>query len=115
MANDVRDTTCRAASALGLRTVLISDAHSTMDNERLSAPDIIAEFGFHPGNNQLFYAGLSELMRKVSLLKTGRVLYTGADDSPFSAQSPLTQLLPEMGVNGERDIVFIRIRFSSRQ
>ena len=35
------DTTCRAASALGLRTVLISDAHSTMDNERLSAPDII--------------------------------------------------------------------------
>ena len=35
------DTTCRAASALGWRTVLISDAHSTMDNERLSAPDII--------------------------------------------------------------------------
>ena len=34
--------------------------------------------------------------------------HTGADDSPFSAQSPLTQLLPEMGVNGERDIVFIK-------
>lgn len=34
--------------------------------------------------------------------------HTGPDDSPFSAQSPLTQLLPEMGVNGERDIVFIK-------
>ena len=34
--------------------------------------------------------------------------HTGPDDSPFSAQSPLTQLLPEMGVNGERDIVIIK-------
>lgn len=34
--------------------------------------------------------------------------HTGPDDSPFSAQSPLTQLLPEMGVNCERDIVLIK-------
>lgn len=34
--------------------------------------------------------------------------HTGPDDSLFSAQSPLTQLLPEMGVNGERDIVIIK-------
>ncbi|MBI6528633.1 cysteine hydrolase [Proteus vulgaris] len=35
------DTTCRAASELGFRTVLISDAHTTMDNEHLSASEII--------------------------------------------------------------------------
>lgn len=35
------DTTCRAAPDLGFRTVLISDAHTTMDNEHLSASDII--------------------------------------------------------------------------
>ena len=34
------DTTCRAAPELGFRTILISDAHTTMDNE-LSASDII--------------------------------------------------------------------------
>ncbi|MBX8459469.1 cysteine hydrolase [Enterobacter sp. RIT637] len=36
------DTTCRAAPELGFRTVLISDAHTTMDNEHLSASDIIS-------------------------------------------------------------------------
>jgi len=36
------DTTCRVASELGFRTVLISDAHTTMDNEFLSANEIIA-------------------------------------------------------------------------
>ena len=36
------DTTCRAAPELGFRTVLISDAHTTMDNDCLSASDIIA-------------------------------------------------------------------------
>lgn len=36
------DTTCRAAPELGFRTVLISDAHTTMDNAHLSATDIIA-------------------------------------------------------------------------
>lgn len=36
------DTTCRAAPELGFRTVLISDAHTTMDNDYLSASDIIA-------------------------------------------------------------------------
>lgn len=35
------DTTCRAAPELGFRTVLISDAHTTMDNEYLSASEII--------------------------------------------------------------------------
>lgn len=35
------DTTCRAAKELGFRTVLISDAHTTMDNEHLSANQII--------------------------------------------------------------------------
>lgn len=35
------DTTCRSAPELGFRTVLISDAHTTMDNEHLSASDII--------------------------------------------------------------------------
>ncbi|UJD89041.1 cysteine hydrolase [Rahnella aquatilis] len=34
--------------------------------------------------------------------------HTGPDDSPFSEQSPLTQLIPEMNVNAERDIVFIK-------
>lgn len=36
------DTTCRAAPELGFRTVLIADAHTTMDNEHLTAPAIIA-------------------------------------------------------------------------
>ncbi|HCR0955723.1 cysteine hydrolase family protein [Enterobacter asburiae] len=36
------DTTCRAAPEQGFRTVLISDAHTTMDNAHLSATDIIA-------------------------------------------------------------------------
>jgi nicotinamidase-related amidase len=31
------DTTCRAAPELGFRTILISDAHTTMDNAHLSA------------------------------------------------------------------------------
>ncbi|SAD61175.1 isochorismatase hydrolase [Enterobacter cloacae] len=35
------DTTCRIAPELGFRTVLISDAHTTIDNEYLSANDII--------------------------------------------------------------------------
>ena len=35
------DTTCRAAPELGFTTVLISDAHTTMDNEHLSASEII--------------------------------------------------------------------------
>lgn len=35
------DTTCRIASELGFKTVLISDAHTTMDNEHLSANEII--------------------------------------------------------------------------
>lgn len=35
------DSTCRAAPELGFRTVLISDAHTTMDNEHLSAKEII--------------------------------------------------------------------------
>ena len=35
------DTTCRAAPELGFSTVLISDAHTTVDNENLSARDII--------------------------------------------------------------------------
>lgn len=34
------DTTCRAARELGFRTVLISDAHTTMDNNYLSATEI---------------------------------------------------------------------------
>ncbi|MBG0520772.1 cysteine hydrolase [Enterobacter cloacae] len=36
------DTTCRAAPESGFATVLISDAHTTMDNDVLSATDIIA-------------------------------------------------------------------------
>ena len=36
------DTTCRAAPELSFRTILISDAHTTMDNAHLSATDIIA-------------------------------------------------------------------------
>jgi len=36
------DTTCRAAPELGFRTVLISDAHTTMDNNYLSANEIIS-------------------------------------------------------------------------
>lgn len=36
------DTTCRAAPELGFRTILISDAHTTMDNAHLFATDIIA-------------------------------------------------------------------------
>jgi uncharacterized membrane protein len=36
------DTTCRAAPEHGFRTVLISDAHTTMDNKYLSASEIIA-------------------------------------------------------------------------
>lgn len=36
------DTTCRTASELGFRTVLISDAHTTMDNEYLPASTIIS-------------------------------------------------------------------------
>lgn len=35
------NATCRAAVALGFRTVLISDAHTTMDNDHLSAREII--------------------------------------------------------------------------
>lgn len=34
--------------------------------------------------------------------------HTGPDDSSFSAQSPLTQLIPEMGVNAEHDVVFVK-------
>ncbi|SFF32966.1 Nicotinamidase-related amidase [Phytobacter palmae] len=34
--------------------------------------------------------------------------HTGPDDSPFSEQSPLTQLIPEMRVNAELDVVFIK-------
>lgn len=37
---------------------------------------------------------------------------TGSGDSSFSVQSSLTQLLPEMGASGRRDIVFIK-RYSS--
>lgn len=36
------DTTCRAAPERGFKTVLISDAHTTMDSECLSASDIIS-------------------------------------------------------------------------
>lgn len=36
------------------------------------------------------------------------VRHTGPDDSSFSAQSPLTQLIPEMGVNAEHDVVFVK-------
>lgn len=35
------DTTCRAASELGFSVVLISDAHTTVDNEILTAEKII--------------------------------------------------------------------------
>ena len=35
------DTTCRAAPELGFTTVLISDAHTTIDNPHLSAHEII--------------------------------------------------------------------------
>ncbi|UJD95019.1 cysteine hydrolase [Lelliottia amnigena] len=34
--------------------------------------------------------------------------HTGAEDSPFSEQSPLTQLIPEINVNAEQDTVFIK-------
>jgi nicotinamidase-related amidase len=34
--------------------------------------------------------------------------HIGPDDSPFSEQSPLTQLIPELNVNAEQDIVFIK-------
>lgn len=34
--------------------------------------------------------------------------HTGPEGSPFSAQSPLTQLIPEMNVNAEQDSVFIK-------
>jgi nicotinamidase-related amidase len=36
------DTTCRAAAALGLKVVLVSDAHTTFDSPGLSAAQIIA-------------------------------------------------------------------------
>ncbi|MDF2783710.1 MAG: cysteine hydrolase [Pantoea eucrina] len=36
------DATCRAASERGFRTVLISDAHTTMDNCCLSAKEIVS-------------------------------------------------------------------------
>lgn len=35
------DTTCRAAPGLGIPTVLIADAHTTMDNDSLTAAQII--------------------------------------------------------------------------
>ncbi|ERK16388.1 Isochorismatase [Pantoea sp. AS-PWVM4] len=34
--------------------------------------------------------------------------HTGPDGSPFSEQSPLTQLIPELNVNVEQDSVFIK-------
>ncbi|MBZ6386766.1 cysteine hydrolase family protein [Pantoea piersonii] len=34
--------------------------------------------------------------------------HTGPDDSPLSEQSPLTQLIPEISVNPEHDVVFIK-------
>lgn len=34
--------------------------------------------------------------------------HTGPDDSSFSEQNPLTQLIPEMGVNAEHDVVFVK-------
>jgi nicotinamidase-related amidase len=36
------DTTCRCASLLGYKVILVSDAHSTWDSELLSAENIIA-------------------------------------------------------------------------
>lgn len=36
------DTTCRAAADLGIRPVLIEDAHTTMDTPALRASDIVA-------------------------------------------------------------------------
>ncbi|SMC16425.1 Nicotinamidase-related amidase [Andreprevotia lacus DSM 23236] len=36
------DTTCRAASELGLAVVLVADAHTCMDTPQLKAEDIIA-------------------------------------------------------------------------
>lgn len=36
------DTTCRAAADLGFRVVLIEDAHSSVDNGKLTAEQIIA-------------------------------------------------------------------------
>ncbi|STS89853.1 Uncharacterised protein [Klebsiella variicola] len=50
------------------------------------------EFGFHPGNNQLFYAGLGEPMRKVSVLETGGVPFN-KDDIPLAVNTHLRQQL----------------------
>jgi nicotinamidase-related amidase len=50
------DTTCRAAMALGLKVVLVSDAHTTFDTPDLSAAQIIAHH-----NRTLSGGGFCEL------------------------------------------------------
>lgn len=56
------DTTCRAASALGLKVVLVSDAHSTFDTPDLSAAQIIAHH-----NRTLQGGGFCELQPAASV------------------------------------------------
>lgn len=49
------DTTCRRAASLGYKVTLVSDAHSTFDNDKLSAEQIVAHHNavlsnFHAGS-----------------------------------------------------------------
>ena len=44
------DTTCRRAYSLGYEVTLVSDAHSTYDNQSISAPQIIAHHNALIGN-----------------------------------------------------------------
>jgi nicotinamidase-related amidase len=56
------DTTCRAAMGLGLKVVLVSDAHTTSDTPTLSAAQIIAHH-----NRTLEGGGFCELQPAASV------------------------------------------------
>jgi nicotinamidase-related amidase len=45
------DSACRAAAALGYRSVLVSDAHTTFDTSVLSAAQIIAHHNLTLGDS----------------------------------------------------------------
>lgn len=55
------DTTCRAASALGFRTTLASDAHTTFDTGVLSAAQIIAHHNDTLGGGFVELAASNEI------------------------------------------------------
>lgn len=51
------DTTCRAAAGLGLRPILVADAHTTTDSPLLSAQAIIEH------HNRTLGGAFAELLR----------------------------------------------------